>query len=196
MRKYIPLTLIPDSSSGISVPVLMTQVMEKLHQRFVQIKDKDDLIPIGISFPDYQLKPPLLGNFVRIHGEEDALNFLNIDEHIKPLQDYIHIAKPRPVPKMKLKGYVSYARIRFDRGKDILIRRHMNRHGSTMDEAKQLYASYKKRDPKKFPFILMRSKSSGNQPYPLYLKQFIHDCPGDKYFNTFGIKFGNGVEWF
>jgi CRISPR-associated endonuclease Csy4 len=174
----------------------MTQVMEKLHQRFVQLKDGNNCIPLGISFPRYQMKPATLGDCVRIHGEEEALVQLEISALMASLDDYVHIAKPRPIPASKLKGYVSYARVRHDHGRGKLIRRKMKRHGLTEAEAMQAYAGYERRVFPDYPFVLMRSKSTGNQRYPFYLKQIEQDEPGEGIFNTFGVNVGNGVEWF
>ena len=80
MRKYIQISLIPDEDSGITLPVLMSHVMQKLHNLFARIKDDRDTIPFGLSFPRYDEHKLTLGDLVLVHGQEEDLAFLNVIE--------------------------------------------------------------------------------------------------------------------
>ncbi len=195
MRKYIQITLIPEEPSGITAPVLMGYVMEKLHQLFVQIKDHSGKIPIGISFPEYDASNKSLGTLVRIHGDEEKLKYIDARKAMQSLQDYVHVSAFRGVPESRLKGHVAYARIRHDHGKDKLIRRSMRRHNLSFEAAEKAYSSYQQRHFPEYPFVLMSSKSTGHEKYPLYFKRIFLNNLGTS-FNTFGINPESGVEHF
>lgn len=196
MRDFIRITLMPDVSSGISAPVLMGHVMENLHLAFVQVKNGNEEIPVGISFPEYDEHAPTLGTLIRVHGLEADLNRLALEKYLGTLRDYVHITRPRPVPKARLKGYVAYTRVRHDHGKAKLIRRAMKRRNLSLDEAERAYSEYHQAYFPTYPFVLMASKSTGHLKYPLYLKQLFLDEPGVGSFNTFGINAQAGVEYF
>jgi CRISPR-associated endonuclease Csy4 len=112
------------------------------------------------------------------------------------LDDYLHVSAPRPIPEAILKGYVAYSRIRHDHGREKLIRRRMKRHGLTREQAQQDYADYQRNPFPECPFVLLSSKSTGSQKYPLYLKQIFLNEPGKGHFNTYGINPSAAVEFF
>lgn len=196
MRKYVQLTLIPEEASGITAPVLMNHVMEKLHQIFVQLKNEKDRVPAGLSFPEYDQEIPALGKIIRLHAEEEVFEKMNTRRGLAALDDYLHVSAPRPVPEAKLKGYVAYSRVRHDHSRERLIRRRMKRHGLTREQAQKDYDDYERNSFPGYPFVLLSSKSTGSQKYPIYLKQIFLNEPGKTYFNTFGINPSAGVEFF
>lgn len=196
MRKYIQLTLIPEEASGITAPVLMNHVMEKLHHIFVQLKDDKDRIPAGISFPEYDEKIPALGKTIRLHAEEEVFEKMDISRELAALDDYLHVSAPRPIPEARIKGYVAYSRVRHDHSRGKLIRRRMKRHGLTREQAQKDYDDYERNPFPGYPFVLLSSKSTGSEKYPLYLKQIFLNEPGKAHFNTFGINPSAGVEFF
>ncbi len=196
MRKYMQITLVPDEAFGITLPVLMSHVMQALHGLFVQMKDDQDTIPVGVSFPAYDEHKPSLGDKVRIHGRDDELVHLDVSGALSSLQDYVHATSPRVIPEARQKGYVAYSRLRHDHGKEKLIRRRMKRHGLSREKAEQDYADYQQEFFPNCPFVMMCSASTGNNFYPLYIKRFFLGSPGEDRFNTFGINPSAGVEQF
>ncbi len=196
MRKYVQISLIPDEVSGITLPVLMSHVVQALHNLFVQIKDNRGSVSYGLSFPGYDEQKPTLGNQVRVHGLEKDLHSLGLSNALDPLQDYVELSSPRQVPAAKQKGYVAYSRLRHDHGKEKLIKRRMKRHGVTREKAEEFYADYQQNYFPEYPFVMMRSASTGSQQYPLYLKRVFLDTQGEGKFNTFGINPSAGVERF
>ncbi len=196
MRKYLQITLLSDDAAGISTPIIMNNVIEKLHQLFVHKKDDDGFISIGISFPDYDEKKLSLGSHVRLFGPEKKLSDLQVRTNLRTLADYVHVSDLRIIPTPKVNGYVAYSRIRHDHSKDKLIRRKMKRHGLSKKETEIAYNGYKRRSFPNYPFVLIHSKSTGNQKYPLYLKRIFLNEPGVFRFNTFGINPFSGVENF
>jgi len=196
MRKYLQMTLLADDASGISTPVLMCDVIERLHHLFVRIKNDDGFITVGISFPGYDEKNMTMGSLVRLFGQEKELNDLQVRKNLMSIADYVHVSDPRIIPAPKVNGYVAYSRIRHDHNKDKLVRRKMKRHGLTNKEAEVAYAEYKRRSFPNHPFVLIRSKSTGDQKYPLYFKRVLLNEPGLFRFNTFGINPFAGVENF
>lgn len=196
MRKFIKITILPDDTAGISAPMIMNNAMEKLHQLFVHIKDEKDNIPVGISFPEYDDENISLGKIIHVIGEETDLAALKIREQVKSLQDYLHVSDIRAIPAQKVDGYVAYARVRHDSSKEKLVRRSMKRHNLSKEEAEQNYKKYDRQTFPRYPFVLLRSKSTGAKNYPLYLKRIFLQASGPMSFNTFGINPKAGVENF
>lgn len=193
MRKYIEITLKPDELAGITTPVLMGHVIKKLHKMFVGIKDENDQIPIGLSFPQYN--EDFLGSIVRLHSEEENFQKIDPKRALIVLSDYVHVTNPRPL-LIDAKRYVSYRRVRHEHGKEKLIRRYMKRHDKSYEEASSHYEGYKRNRFPKDPFVCLTSNSTGRRNYPMYLRQQITDKPGNSKFNTFGIAPDSGVELF
>jgi CRISPR-associated endonuclease Csy4 len=196
MRKYVQISLIPDEASGVTEPVLMSHVMQALHNLFVQVKDERDTVPFGVSFPEYNEHKPTLGDKVRVHGQDMDFALVDLSDAMSGLHDYIHITSPRPIPESRVKGYVAYYRLRHDHGKEKLIRRRMKRHGLSKTEAEKYYADYQQNFFPDCPFVMMRSASTGKNVYPLYIERLFLDSPSAQRFNTFGINPSVGVEYF
>ncbi|PTN35185.1 type I-F CRISPR-associated endoribonuclease Cas6/Csy4 [Desulfonatronum sp. SC1] len=196
MRKYVQITLIPDEVSGVTGPVLMSHVMQALHNHFVRIKDSRDSVPFGVSFPEYDENKPTLGDKVYVHGWDKDFSSKDIPGALSNLRDYLHVTSPRLIPGSRIKGYVAYSRLRHDHGKEKLMRRRMRRHGVTREEAEEYYADYQQDFFPDGPFVLIRSTSTGNNTYPFYIRRLFLDSPGEGKFNTFGINPAAGVEYF
>ena len=196
MRKYIQISLIPDEVSGITQPVLMSHVMQALHNSFVRLKNAGGTIPFGISFPGYNEQKPTLGDRVRVHLQEKDFSCLDVSSVMSSLQDYVHVTSPRLIPESRRKGYVSYSRLRHDHGKEKLIKRRMKRHSITREEAEEFYSDYQQVFFPSCPFVMMHSSSTGSNTYPLYIQRHFLDFPGEGRFNTFGINPSVGVERF
>lgn len=196
MRKYVQISLLPDDVLGITLPVLMSHVMQALHCLFVRVKDSRDTIPYGISFPRYDKQKPTLGDQLRVHGEDKDFAALDVLNALSSLQDYVHVTSPRPIPVAKQEGFVAYSRLRHDHGKEKLIRRSMKRHGLSREKTEDLYSEYQQDFFPNCPFVMMRSLSTGKNIYPLYLDQNFLDSQGQGRFNTFGINSSLGVERF
>lgn len=196
MRGYVQISLLPDDVSGVTLPILMSHVMQNLHCLFVLKKDSRGTIPYGISFPHYDKEKATLGGQLRVHGEDKDFASLDVSSALSCVQDYVHVTSPRSIPRAKQKGFVAYSRIRHDHGKEKLIRRSMKRHGLSREKAEGLYLGYEQDNFPKCPFLLMRSSSTGTNVYPLYLNQNFLDFQGQGRFNTFGINPSVGVERF
>ena len=196
MRKYIQITLLPDEVSGITLPVVMSHVMQNLHCLFVRVKDNRNTVPFGVSFPGYDQSKPTLGGYVRVHGEEDDIARIDVSRALFSLQDYVHVTSPRSIPEGRQEGYVAYSRLRHDHGKEKLIRRRMKRHGVNRADAERFYSDYQQELFPEYPFVMMRSASTGNNVYPLFIRRIFLESSGEGRFNTFGINPSVGVERF
>jgi len=196
MRCYIQISLLPDEAGGVTLSVVCSNVFNLLHQAFVKIKDESGLISVGISFPEYNESSTTLGKIIRLHGEKEILSRLNLRDFFGGLQDYTHLTGIRKIPEKRIKGFVSYCRVRHGHSKAKLIRRHMKRHGVDKVTAEQNYANYTRNNFPELPFVLLYSRSTGYQKYPLYIKQNFIEGPGKGLFNTLGISPESGVEVF
>ena len=85
---YIDITLLPDPE--FSHAHLLGALVAKLHRALVQLKADD----IGISFPRYNLRPRSLGDVLRLHGTEAALQRLMELPWLQGMRDHVLILPP------------------------------------------------------------------------------------------------------
>ena len=83
MHYYIELTLIKDSE--ISPYFIWSKLYTQLHLALVEMQDTNAQVPIGVSFPEYNVgeskgkKLMLLGSKLRIFAQDEAtLTKLNL----------------------------------------------------------------------------------------------------------------------
>jgi CRISPR-associated endonuclease Csy4 len=90
MNYFCDIKVLPDPEA--SEPVLISNLMAKLHRTLVLLRDEN----IGISFP-YVNKT--LGNTLRLHGSEQSINTLFGMNWLKGLRDYCLVGDISAVPK-------------------------------------------------------------------------------------------------
>ena len=83
MKFYIELTVI--NSADISFSIAWSKLYTQLHLAFVEMQDTNAQVPIGVSFPEYNVgeskgkKLILLGSKLRIFAQDEAtLTKLNL----------------------------------------------------------------------------------------------------------------------
>lgn len=102
MDFYLDIHLEPDLE--ISAPALLNNLFAKFHRAMAQRCNGE----IGVSFPAYHRYG--LGDILRLHGSESALNTLMATLWLKGLRDYTSVKDIRAVPH-KIKGYQTVYRV-------------------------------------------------------------------------------------
>ena len=92
MDHYLDIRLLPDPE--FSASILMGALCSKLHRALVSLGEDS----IGVSFPQYQLRPKSLGEMLRIHGGQSALTRLQATDWIKGMRDHTDITAIQLVP--------------------------------------------------------------------------------------------------
>jgi len=183
MNYYTELTLIPN----VETPphYLWKKVIQQIHIGLVELKEESGKVPIGISFPYYNIKKMLIGNRIRLFAQtEEKLLALDLNTRVNRLSDYVHVASIKPVPD-KIKGYATFFKVQKKTYKDILVRRRSRRHNISIEQA---YKDYEGFVPRKIdlPYINMLSCSTG-QKYRIYVEKIDMQEPVYEGFTTFGL---------
>jgi CRISPR-associated endonuclease Csy4 len=184
---YIDLTVVRDAETA--VPALLGVLYDKLHQRLVQLHTDT----IGVSFPHYELVPRTLGDTLRIHGPETALQALLAAEWLGGMRDYVHASAILVVPVHAQHRLVT--RRQFKTNVDRMRRRRMRRKQETAEQATLAIPDTVERTPN-LPYVHLRSLSTG-QGFCLFVSLGpLMDEPIPGRFNTYGLSQGATVPWF
>ena len=198
MKFYIELTVI--NSADISFSIAWSKLYTQLHLAFVEMQDTNAQVPIGVSFPEYNVgeskgkKLILLGSKLRIFAQDEAtLTKLNLPKWLARLEDYVHIKSIKPVPE-NVQNHLIVSRYRPKANIELVARRIAKRkqitldlaiaYLNTVDEAKKLKGYAQKWEP--FPYIQLKSLS-GKQDFSLCIKQQTVYEIKDGVFSTYGL---------
>lgn len=188
MNHYIELTIVPNEEIPIYDiwPRLFTQV----HLALVEIKDSNNQVPIGVSFPQYKIEKVggknmyCLGSKVRLFANSaEELQKLNLDKWLEKLTDYIHIKTAKPVKNVDF--YLTVGRYRPQANAEKLARRYARRHHISYDDALKRLEGFKQR-LEDYPYIQLKSLS-GNREFSLCIKQSTVKEPHNGLFSTYGL---------
>lgn len=186
MDHYIDVKLMPDPE--FTGAVLMSALYNKLHRALVSMKADD----IGVSFPEYQLKPKALGTVLRVHGSHTSLSTLLEAGWLKGMMDHIEPVAITGVPQTT--QFLLVKRKQYKTNADRLRRRRMKRKGETWKQVCQAIPD--QLVPKvDCPFATLRSQSSG-QTFALFIDQRQASEVGKGKFNSYGLSKEATVPWF
>lgn len=186
---YIDLTLLPDPE--FSHAHLWRALYAKLHRAFVQLETS----AIGVSFPQYKLRPPTLGQVLRLHGEATPLEQLMGTDWLKGMRDHVQVAALSPVPAGTAHRIVQ--RKQFKTSAERLRRRRMQRKGETAAQAAAAIPLRVERKPD-LPYVQLRSSSSEQSFYLWIELGDLQAVPSPGGFSTYGLgqAEGGSIPWF
>lgn len=177
MDHYLDITLLPDPE--FSAPILMGALYSKFHRALVTLGADN----IGISFPQYQLKPKTLGIVLRVHGSKEALAQLQTTEWLKGMRDYTKVTAIQPVPSYAIHQLVS--RRQYKTNAERLRRRRMKRKGESYEQALLAIPDSVERKPD-MPFLTLRSSSTG-QTFCFFIEQAVQEKSVIGPFTCYGL---------
>ena len=191
MKFYQEITLIDQAE--ISPYFIWSKLYTQLHIGLAEIKDANEKVNIGISFPKYiyeqgdetQKSKVHLGNKLRIFAETQAdLEKLNISKWLERLTDYLHITSIREVPEAKISGYATYSRKQVKTNAERLARHRVKRGDIGFDEALARYSNVVKTTD--LPYIQMKSLTS-DKSFKLFIEKKLTDKSETQVFSTYGL---------
>jgi len=207
MKYYQEITLI--DSFDIPFFNLWSKVFMQAHLALVELKNEDDTVNIGVSFPEYQRFEKndkiicFLGSKLRVFAKsENELRELDLNQWLNRLHDYVHIKSIVQVPKERVGHHLVVRKVDQIRNMSRLTKRYAKRKNITFEEAKQQqignYAKEKgvslsksadiydnpKLEP--YPYIMMKSLSGKGQ-FSLEIDQSETNQPQAGVFNTYGM---------
>ncbi len=192
MKYYIDIKLFSDSE--VNIGFIWEKVYLQVHMALVEMKDKDNLVSTGISFPYYQEGNFPLGNVLRVFADsKEELEKLNLNYWLERLFDYVRMENIEKVPP-EITEFVSFSRKQFKTNVQKLARRQAKRKGISYEEALKNYKDFKGNETK-LPFIMMKSISTDNQ-MKIFIEKNIKKDSVNGLFSTYGLSKTTTVPWF
>lgn len=204
MKHYIEITLIQNAE--IPLYFIWSKLYTQLHLALVEIKDSQERVPVGVSFPNYRYEADkqtgFLGDKLRIFANDQAtLERLDLDRWFARLRDYIHQSSIRETPLDKVTQHTCFARKSFPsvaqkaHSRAFLYAKWNSQEQVNIDNmADQLRQTI---DTKGLPFVSLQSLSGGHD-YRLHITQ-IWDVPrneAEPVFSTYGLSRNASVPIF
>lgn len=200
MNYYIEIELLKDTE--ITLGFVWKKLYAQIHLALVEVRDENNLVSVGLSFPNYQKGKFPLGEKLRLFAKtKEELEKLNLAHWLRRLMDYVTISEIQAVPT-NVNGFVSFSRKRFKSHSEIrrLAKRYAKREGIEYEEALKKFVAteekYEKAKKKnKLPFINIKSLSS-NHELKLFIEKIERDNPKDGLFSTYGLSHESTVPSF
>lgn len=183
MNHYINITVLPDPE--FRETVLLNALFAKLHRALVIAGQGE----IGISFP---LVKKILGNQIRLHGTNAALERLMAEPWLKGLRDYTQVSEILVVPAVTKHCVVK--RVQAKSNIDRLLRRSIKR-GLSEGDAEVRRANMQEQHLKQ-PFLQLKSQST-EQAFRLFVEHGkLVDEPIGGSFSAYGLSSQATIPWF
>ena len=197
MKYYTEITFM--MHDDISCYQLWAKIYSQLHLALVEIKNQDNTVNIGVSFPEYKYnterKIGFLGTKIRLFAhKEESLQHLGIKTWLERLSDYVHISSIRPVPQDKILSYASFYRKQVKTNAERLARHRIKtKNDISLDDAIKLYQ--KRITKTDLPFIQMKSLTS-DKHFKLFIEKKESPKSNEFEFNAYGLSSKSTVPEF
>ena len=197
MKYYQEITLIDQAE--ISSYFIWSKLYTQLHIALAEIKDTNNKVNIGVSFPQYLFEKNdknskvNLGKKLRIFAQNEAdLKKLDLKKWLDRLTDYVHITSIREVPE-NIKSYAIYKRKQVKTNAERLARHRVKRGDIGFDEALARYSNVVTTTD--LPFIQMKSLTS-DQMFKLFIEKRSIEQSETQIFSTYGLSSESSVPEF
>jgi CRISPR-associated endonuclease Csy4 len=196
MKFYQEMTLIDQAE--ISPYFIWSKLFTQIHLGLAEIKDINNKVNIGVSFPQYRFNQEknigFLGIKLRIFAQNEAdFKKFNIQKWLDRLTDYVHITTVREVPEAKITGYSTYSRKQVKTNAQRLARHRAKRGDISFDEALARYC--KVVTTTDLPFIQMKSLTS-DKSFKLFIEKKPAEKSENQVFSTYGLSSVSSVPEF
>ncbi|ELO6155969.1 type I-F CRISPR-associated endoribonuclease Cas6/Csy4 [Escherichia coli] len=197
MKYYQEITLIDQAE--ISSYFIWSKLYTQLHIALAEIKDTNNKVDLGVSFPQYLFEKNdknskvNLGKKLRLFAQNEAdLKKLDLKKWLDRLTDYVHITSIREVPE-NIKGYAIYKRKQVKTNAERLARHRVKRGDIGFDEALARYSNVVTTTD--LPFIQMKSLTS-DQVFKLFIEKKNAEQSESQVFSTYGLSSESSVPEF
>ncbi|MBP8099147.1 MAG: type I-F CRISPR-associated endoribonuclease Cas6/Csy4 [Acinetobacter sp.] len=202
MKYYQEITLIDQAE--ISSYFIWSKLYTQLHIVLAEVKDTNNKVNIGVSFPQYLFEKNdknskvNLGKKLRIFAQNEAdLKKLDLKKWLDRLTDYVHITSIREVPE-NIKSYAIYKRKQVKTNAERLARHRVKRGDIGFDEALARYSNVVTTTD--LPYIQMLSLSTSDEQDKKRFKLFIEKRSIEQskiqVFSTYGLSSESSVPEF
>jgi len=191
MKYYIEIKLFSDTE--ITLGFIWKKLYAQIHLALVEVRDENNLVSVGLSFPQYQLSEFPLGDKLRLFAKsKEELETLDLNRWLARLLDYVEVSEIKEVPS-NVNEFVSFRRKQFKSNSEMrrLAKRYAKRNAITEEEALRNFELTEKKynklkDENKLPYINVKSLSTDRE-----LKFFIQKSELNEHkiglFSTYGL---------
>jgi CRISPR-associated endonuclease Csy4 len=165
--------------------VLLNTVYTKLHKALCDLQTTK----IGVSFPKYEVT---LGDVLRIHGDESALNALQGRDWIGGMSGYCEVSDVRPIPADVKYRTVARKQTTMSNAK---LKRLQKRGTITKEEVKAYKAKLFTKGLDN-PYLELVSGSNGHRHRRYIEFGLLLNSPVEGNFDQFGLSKTATVPWF
>ena len=199
MKYYQEITLIDQAE--ISSYFIWSKLYTQLHIALAEIKDTNNKVNIGVSFPQYIFEEKLedkkakinMGKKLRLFTQDEAdLKKLDLKKWLDRLTDYVHITSIREVPE-NINSYAIYKRKQVKTNATRLARHRVKRGDIGFDEALARYSNVVTTTD--LPFVQMKSLTS-DQVFKLFIEKKNAEQSESQIFSTYGLSSESSVPEF
>lgn len=197
MKHYQEITLIDQAE--ISSYFIWSKLYTQLHIALAEIKDTNNKVNIGVSFPQYLFEKNdknskvNLGKKLRLFAQNEAdLKKLDLKKWLDRLTDYVHITSIREVPE-NINSYAIYKRKQVKTNATRLARHRVKRGDIGFDEALARYSNVVTTTD--LPFVQMKSLTS-DQVFKLFIEKKNAEQSESQVFSTYGLSSESSVPEF
>ncbi len=200
MNYYVDIKLLGDTE--ITLGFIWQKVYTQMHLALVEIKDKNNTVDIGFSFPFYSNHAFPLGDTLRVFTvSKERLEALNVNRWLSRLDGYAYIGEIKEVPN-DVTSYVSFGRKQFKSNAETrrLAKRYAKRNAISEEEALSNYElteqKYTKlKEDNKLPFVNIKSLSNGH-PMKIFIVKKEVEREEKGVFSTYGLSNFTTLPWF
>ncbi len=181
----------------VSLGVIWSKLYMQLHLALADLKNKNGIQSIGVSFPEYSDPLFPLGRRLRLLAtSEKELTNLDISHWLSRLADYVKVKDIHAVPSKRVKGYATFSRKEIKRNPEAIARRRARKDpGITYEEALRR-AKLQEQKVCLLPFINLASLTSG-QHFKLFIDRKEEKGPGESLeFSSYGLSHNTPVPIF
>jgi CRISPR-associated endonuclease Csy4 len=184
MNHYIEIKVLADQE--FSPSLLMNALFAKFHRALVGIGHGE----IGVSFPQ-ALKT--LGDTIRLHGSQSALERLMASNWLKGFTDYTSVTAIKAVPDNC--KYRVVRRVQAKSNVERMYRRSVKKGWLSAEEAVEKMNACKEQQLK-LPYVQLKSGSTG-QSFRLFIQQGKNqDVPVAGEFSAYGLSDVATIPWY
>ena len=193
MKYYIDIKIL--ANSEVSFGFLWQKIYLQLHLALVEIKDENECVNIGFSFPKCHDEVFPLGDILRVFANtKEELEAFMIHKWLSTFEEYIFVDEIKEVP-LDVKEYVQFKRKQFKSNAERLARRQAKRKNIPFEEALKNYENMNE-VMTKLPYVRMKSIST-KQDINIFIDKKIVTEEDNSLFNTYGLsKTTATVPWF
>ena len=200
MNYYVDIKL--EGDTEITLGFIWQKVYNQMHLALVEIKDENNMVEIGFSFPLYLNHSFPLGDVLRVFANsKERLEELNLAKWLSRLDGYAYVGETKEVPS-DVKEYVCFGRKQFKSGAEVrrLAKRYAKRNGVSEEEALAKFEVAEKKYAKlkaenRLPFVNIKSLSTGH-PIKIFIVKKEVEAEEKGQFNTYGLSNFSTLPWF